>query len=112
MINPIKLTNIIIHGFALLHATVSLVLRLSFDKDELALTMLTIAMVVYLSRVWKAPLYIAMSLAVIASVAGHYIGITGADLLYSGLGIFRNCFMTFLISETIGWLVFLVVRKK
>lgn len=110
--NQLRLTIIIIHGFALLHASTALLLRLFLVPDEIFLTMLTIAMVVYVSRIWKAPLYVGLSLAMIGSFMGYYIGTSGADLLYAGLGIFRNSLMTLMITETIGWVVYLVVRKR
>lgn len=105
-------TNYVIHGFAFLHAVATLAFRLTIGSDELALTLLTVAMVVYISIIWKAPIYVGLSLAMIASFAGYYIGAAGADLLFDELGVFRNSLMTLFISETIGWIVYFIVRKR
>lgn len=108
---PIVLTNYIIHAFALFHALCALLLRWLAWRDELALTMLTIAMVVYLSRLWRTPMYVALSLAILACFAGYYVGSAGAILLNS-FGIFTYSITTFLVTETLGWVVLLIVKQR
>lgn len=71
----------IIHIFALLHAAVALLCRLSGVEDELLLTILTMAMALVICL--KRGLSIEFSAAsiIVANIIGYFLGTLGADLL-------------------------------
>ena len=110
MDNP-KSSRAVIHIFALLHAAAAWGLRLWVGDDQLVLTLLTVAMVVYLALLWGRPLGLAMSLAVMACFAGSYLGDMGAQLLFVRLGLLGYSVTTFVVTEILGWGTVLVVRS-
>lgn len=109
-----KIVSVIVHLFALLHALVCHILRSGALDDGWALTILTIIMVVLIINFFKGTTDVFLSLLVISSLAGFYLGTNGAVLIsyiipYSP--VLTHVISTFAVTEILGWLVYFSVRK-
>ena len=107
--------NILIHGFALAHGVTSLLLFHTSVGDGVALTMLTIAMVVSVSYQYGYPLDVTAILALLCCFAGFYLGTAGAQLIMESLeplSEFAHQITTVLVTELLGWATFFIVRKN
>ena len=98
-------TGNLIHIFAFLHLTTALVCRYADIRDELWLTLLTIAMVVMICVQKKVKVEIIAASVILMNVAGYFIGNYGARLITV---IFRqditaHSVSTFITTEIIGW---------
>lgn len=107
-----KTTYVTIHIFALLHALTTLLFKMWFGRDDYALTILTIAMVIYIARQWQRPMSIGMSLAILACFTGYYVGDLGVGAFFPKFGIAGNMFTTLTVTEFIGWITYLIVRQN
>jgi uncharacterized membrane protein len=107
--------NILIHGFALAHGVTSLLLFHTSVGDGVALTVLTIAMVVCISYRYDYPLDVTAILALLCCFAGFYLGTAGAQLIaeyLEALSAFTHQVATVLVTELLGWATFFIVRKN
>jgi hypothetical protein len=107
--------NLSIHGFALAHAITSLLLYSTKMGDSIPLTILTIAMIVIVARLYDYPLDVTAILALLSCFAGFYIGTVGAKFI-AGYSTFLDQYVhqvtTFAVTELLGWATFFIVKKK
>lgn len=75
------ISNVVIHGFAAAHAVTAASLAQTMVGDEAALTVLTIAMIISLSRIYNAPVSWGGALSFLGVFAGFYLGTRGATCL-------------------------------
>jgi uncharacterized protein (DUF697 family) len=112
MENNKRLTGMVIHGFAVAHAATAFTLAQTIIGDEVALTALTVAMIVTIARINGADW--SVSKIRFSIFAGGYLGTRGAVLLVKwipGIGNVANATVTFAITETIGWVTYLIIQK-
>lgn len=109
-----RITAVIIHGFAVAHAATAFALAQTMVGDELALTVLTIAMVECVARVNDRKWGVAEALAVISVLAGGYIG-TRLGVAFikwiPGIGNGANAAATFTTTEILGWIAYTLVKQ-
>ena len=102
----------IIHIFALLHAIVALVCRLTGTDDQILLTVLTMAMA--LTICMKAGLKVEFTTAVVivVNILGYIIGNLGASVLQSLISseYAVHCLSTMITTEILGWSIFGLTR--
>lgn len=109
-----RITAVIIHGFAVAHAATAFALAQTMVGDELALTVLTIAMIECVARVNDRKWGVAEALAVIGVLAGGYIGTRlGVALIkwIPGIGNGANAAATFTTTEILGWIAYTLVKQ-
>ncbi len=98
----------IIHIFALLHAIVALICRLTGTDDQILLTVLTMAMA--LTICMKAGLKVEFTTAVVivVNILGYIIGNLGAGALQSLISseYAVHCLSTIITTEILGWSIF------
>jgi hypothetical protein len=107
--------HILIHGFALAHGVTSLLLFHTSVGDSVALTILTIAMVVSVAYQYEYPLDVTAILALLCCFAGFYLGTAGVLFIVEYLEVFSaytNQITTVLVTELLGWATFFIVRKN
>lgn len=110
-----KTTNLLIHVFAVAHALTALLLYSTAMGDEILLTILTIVMIIAIARLYGSPLEVAAAIALLGCFAGFYLGTKGADLLESWapmLDGYINVCVTFVVTEALGWVTYIVVKPK
>ncbi|MDD2799166.1 MAG: hypothetical protein PHV20_11300 [Bacteroidales bacterium] len=79
------------------------------------LTILTIALVIVLTRLNDYPLDVTAALALISCFAGFFLGTAGAELLstiFSESKALAQILTTILVTEIIGWLTFVIVEQS
>lgn len=106
--------NSIIHGFALVHAVACFSLLTAGLSDGLILTVLTIIMIVLLINYFNGTTDVFLSLSVLSCLAGFYIGTAGASIIAEIIdnNVLTHVIATILVTEILGWLVFLILRKR
>jgi uncharacterized protein (DUF697 family) len=110
----IIIVNVLIHGFAIAHAWTAASLSQTMGGDDVALTALTVAMIVSISRVYNRPWGVGDGLAVIGCFAGFYVGTRGALFLVKwipGVGNGVNAITTFMVTEILGWATYIIVKE-
>ncbi len=110
-----KSTGFIIHGFAVAHAATAAVLAQTVIGDVAALTGLTIAMIICISRLHGKPLSVAGAFAYLSTFVGSIMGTYGALCLIKwipAIGNIANAATTFAVTELIGWVVYLLVKEE
>ena len=109
----LKRTPLIIHGFALLHALVSILCLAGGVPDSVLLTLLTITMTVLLALRYSLNIEVTALTVVLVNIAGFFLGTLGARLL--GLLIhppmLQRAAATFLTTEILGWTMVLFSGK-
>ena len=108
---PLKISGII-HIFALLHAAVALVCRLSGVDDELFLTILTMAMSLIICLKQGLRIEFTVSIVIVVNLIGFLVGTGGADILQSFI---RSDFVvhpltTLITTEILGWCIVAMTR--
>lgn len=107
--------NFIVLLFVVAHALTCFFLHDTSVGDGIFLTVLTIGMVYSLIRFYKVPFDVFLGLAFLACFAGFYIGTEGARLLEGwvpGWGIWINVLITSLVTEILGFIIIILVRKS
>ncbi len=107
--------HITIHSFAVAHAITAAIIISHGNDPGTILTILTIAMVVVLTRLNDYPLDVTAALALISCFAGFFLGTAGADLLSNLLSepkALAQILTTILVTEVLGWLTFVIVAKS
>lgn len=108
--------NIVIHGFAAAHLVCVLIARSLGFSDDIILSLLTIAMVIIITRIYNMPLEVTAVITLLALFAGFYIGTKGADLVASVRGgspsMVDNALVSFGVTEILGWATYLLSRRK
>ncbi len=102
----------VIHIFALMHAIATLVCISAGIKDEMVLTILTIAMVVIICLQNKLNIEFTAASIVIVKLVGYTMGNLGAklfQLIIDSLGIV-HALSTFITTEIIGWSIIFMVN--
>lgn len=106
--------SIVIHTLASLHSLSCFLLR-TFEKDDaLVLTILTITMVVLIISFFKGTTDVFLSLLLISCLAGFYLGTNGAyliSLIIPDFPVLTHVIATFIVTETLGWLVYIIMRR-
>lgn len=108
------ITAAIIHGFAVAHAVTAFSLSQTLVGDEVALTSLTVGMVISISRVNGQDWGVSEGLALIGTMAGYYLGSRGLVFLVKwipGIGNAANAATTFAVTELLGWTTYLLVKR-
>ena len=97
----------IIHIFALIHAAVALVCRLSGVSDELLLTVLTMAMSLIICMKQGLKVEFTATIVIIANILGFMLGTLGADVLQSFISseYLVHCVSTVITTEILGWCI-------
>jgi len=107
--------NFLIHSFAIIHALACFLLRYYDHDDGLTLTILTIFMIVLLINYFSGATDLFLSLSLLSCLAGFYLGTKGAVLLGYLLPdnpLLTHIIATFLVTETLGWLVYFILRRR
>lgn len=107
--------QIVIHAFAFFHAISSYIMQTLGHADEVILTALTISMVILIATRYDFPLEVTFALALLNCFAGFYLGTVGAHFIEGIMhvdAIYSNVITTFLMTEFLGWMTFLIVRSK
>ena len=110
-----RLTGIVIHGFALAHGATAATLSQTLVGDEAALTGLTVAMIMSVSRLHGQDWSVGEGLALIGSMAGYYLAGRGAVFLVKWVplvGNAANAVTSVVVAETLGWAAYLLVRER
>lgn len=108
------ISNVVIHGFAAAHAVTAASLAQTMVGDEAALTVLTIAMIISLSRIYNAPVSWGGALSFLGVFAGFYLGTRGATCLIKwipGIGNTANALSTVFTTEVLGWSTVYVLSR-
>lgn len=95
----------IIHLFAVLHATVAFLCRVGGVDDELALTLLSILMIVLLCLRRGVNVEFTAACIIVVNVVGYLLGTGSAVLIGRALAsqpLVHAC-STFLTTEALGW---------
>src|SRR5574344_2983411 len=104
-LSVIARSQIVITAFALGHSLLCLLFHNTSFGDGTILTVLTIAMVYVLLKLFRVPFDTFLGIAFLRCFAGFYIGTQGALLigrLLSGSGVLSNVLATFLTTEILG----------
>jgi uncharacterized protein (DUF697 family) len=109
-----RLTGVVIHGFALAHGATAATLSQTLVGDEVALTGLTTAMIMSISRLHGRDWEVGESLALIGAMAGFYLGTRGAVFLVKWVplvGNAANALASVAVAEILGWATYILVRE-
>ena len=111
---PLKSAHVVIHGFAFAHAITATLIIMQHSDPGIILSILTIAMIVILTRLNDYPLDVTMALALICCLAGFFLGTTGAVSIASFFPVSAmtsQIITTVLVTEMLGWITYLIVRR-
>lgn len=105
-------TAIIIHGFAVAHATTAFALAQTMVCDEPALTVLTIAMLECVARANGRKWGFTDALAVfgVGGYLGTRLGVAFVKWI-PGIGNGANAAATFATTELLGWIAYTLVKQ-
>ncbi len=104
--------NLLIHGFAAAHALIAYIFFGTALGDSAILSILTVAMILFIARLYDFPLDITLIFAVLCCLAGFYLGTTGAAIVKNYFPSFSNYapqITTTIVTELLGWTTFLIV---
>lgn len=107
--------NVIIHGFAIVHATTAAALSQTMVGDEAALTALTISMIIAISQLYNQRVEVGEAFAFLGIFAGWYIGTRTAVMFVKWMPVIgnsANAIATAVTTEILGWATYLIVREK
>lgn len=115
MNNTIRI-NLTVHLFALAHAVAIIVMRYLLGwSDDVVLTILTILMVIVITRQQGLPLDVAAVLALLSCFAGFYMGTKGAEWLSGAhctfVARYDNLFTTVIVTELLGWTNYFITTR-
>jgi hypothetical protein len=105
--------SLIIHGFAALHAVVTVICSLTGIEDSLLLTLLTMTMTVILCMWGGLTVEFTAINVILVNIAGFILGTLGADFfgLFSSSETVIHALSTLLTTEIIGWILYFVTRR-
>lgn len=109
-----RMTGMMIHGFAVVHAVTAALLAQTLVGDEAALTALTVAMIIAVAKMNGADWDTGMALAFLGIFIGGYVGVRGATFLIKwipGIGNAANAAVTLTTTEALGWATYLFIKK-
>ena len=109
----LKRTPLIIHGFAILHALVSILCLAVGVPDSVLLTLLTITMTVLLALRYSLTIEITALTVVLVNITGFFLGTLGARLfaLFIHGPMLQRAAATFVTTEILGWTMALFSGK-
>lgn len=95
----------IVHGFALLHAMVTLLCRVTGVDDSMILTMMTMLMTVWLCLHRGLNVELMAAFAILVNVFGFLLGTAGADLLRLAFSspLVVHPMASMFTTEILGW---------
>jgi len=112
-VSVLNRTHLVIHGFAMAHALSTAAILYRGADPGTWLTILTIGMIVTLSRINDYPLDVTGALALIGCFAGFFMGTTGAEIFSQMLpAMWAQVVTTVLVTEVLGWLSYLIVKRN
>ncbi len=104
--------NLLIHGFAAAHALTAYLLFGTALGDSAILTILTVAMILFIARRYDFPMDVILIFAILCCLAGFYLGTTGAAIIkehFPSLSNYAPQITTAIVTELLGWTTFLIV---
>ncbi len=108
--------HLIVHLFALAHGLTAIVFHYLGIDDAIPLTILTILLILSITRQYAYPLDISAALALLGCFAGFFLGTNGAIVIGKMFGTLPphciGAITTFVVTELIGWLVYFIVYRK
>lgn len=110
---PLRTAHITINGFAIAHAIVAAIIISRHSDPGIILTILTIAMIIILTRLNDYPLDVTAALALVCCLGGFFLGTNGANWIRDYLSLslsLSQVITTFLVTELLGWITYLIVR--
>lgn len=110
-----RLSGFIIHGFAVAHAGAAALLAQTILGDEAVLTILTVTMIISISRINGREWGVGEALSVIGVLAGTYLGTRGLVFFVKwipGIGNAANAISTFGVTEFLGWTTYILVKEN
>ncbi|MBO6097551.1 MAG: sensor histidine kinase [Bacteroidales bacterium] len=107
-----KKTAWLIHGFALLHVAVTMLCTAMGVRDSLLLTALTMALTGVICFQENLTVEITVTALILVNVIGFLLGNIGAFVLEDLLPpIWHHAISTFLVTEGIGWGLYLFAHR-
>jgi hypothetical protein len=107
-----KKTAWLIHGFALLHVAVTMLCTAMGLRDSLLLTALTMALTGVICFQENLTVEITVTALILVNVIGFLLGNIGAFVLEDLLPpIWHHAISTFLVTEGIGWGLYLFAHR-
>ena len=107
-----KKTAWLIHGFALLHVAVTMLCTAMGVRDSLLLTALTMALAGVICFQENLTVEITVTALILVNVIGFLLGNIGAFVLEDLLPpIWHHAISTFLVTEGIGWGLYLFAHR-
>lgn len=100
--------DILIHLFALAHATVAVVSRAFDYVDDIPLTLLTISMITVISIRRNLQIEVIAALALSGCFLGYAMGVYGAEIIVPivGNGTAASAITTAAVTEMLGWIAY------
>jgi len=100
--------DILIHLFALAHATVAVVSRAFDYVDDIPLTLLTISMIAVISIRRNLQIEVIAAIALSGCFLGYAMGVYGAEIIgpVVGNGTAASAITTAAITELLGWITY------
>lgn len=103
-------TAYIIHGFAALHAVVTILCTYTGVPDSLILTILTMLMTVLICLKRSLSVEFTAIYVVLANILGYVLGNLGAQVFSLPSSLLSHVLATFLTTEILGWSLDLFAR--
>lgn len=113
--SPVMVAHVVIHGFAVAHAALAAIVISQHSDPGVFLTILTIAMIIVITRLNDYPLDVTTAVALISCFAGFFLGTAGARWisdLFSVSARYSQIITTVLVTELLGWSTFLIVKRS
>ena len=93
----------LIHGFAALHAVVTIVCTLTGVPDSVILTVLTMLMTVLICYRRNLSVEFTAICVILVNILGYVLGSLGAELFRLPSALLNHALATFLTTEILGW---------
>lgn len=97
--------NSVIHIFAVLHATVTILCALAGVSDELLLTILTMTLILIICIKNNMKIEVTAACIIICNILGYFLGVFGAKLFgfFIPTAYIASALATFCTTEIMGW---------
>lgn len=106
-------TRVLIHGFAILHAVVTILCLVSGLQDALLLTLLSMTLTVLICARARLSVEFTAISVILVNIGGFILGMLGADFfgLFSQNRVFVHSAATFATTEIMGWSMHLFAMR-
>ena len=107
-------TAIAIHKYSLAHAGTAFLLAQTEFGDEVALSILTVAMITTIMSINGGKWHAKLAGSIISLAAGEVLGLRGSALLYKwipGVGNIANALSSATTTEILGWTTYALVSS-